>query len=84
MAGELTDERHKSSTSSISVVGNDVYISGSEFTGTNSGARMWKNGVRLPLNIDSDECYGVELAVSGGDVYLAGFENVAGTFAARY
>ncbi|MCF0069805.1 hypothetical protein LZD49_04930 [Dyadobacter sp. CY261] len=46
----MTDGKNKSSASSISVVGNDVYISGSEFAGSTSRARLWKNGTPLPLD----------------------------------
>jgi hypothetical protein len=58
----------------IIVSGNDVYVSGTEYTDTSSVAVYWKNGipVRLPGTTNSTEAFA--LSVSGQDVYVTGIE----------
>jgi hypothetical protein len=59
---------------SIFVLGNDVFIAGSIFSGSNIAPVYWKNGIQniLPLN---GATYGSSLSifVSGYDIYVAGY-----------
>jgi hypothetical protein len=62
----------------IVVSGNDVFISGTEYTDTSSVAIFWKNGTatRLPGATNFTEAFA--LAISGQDIYVAGIEMTKG------
>lgn len=62
---------------SIVVVGKDVYTGGYEINGVGKVALYWKNGIRTPLTAEINttiDCQINAMAVSGSDVYAAGFE----------
>ena len=66
-----------SSANSVFVSGNDVYIAGSESSGSTSTAKYWKNNVEIRLNsINSGRA--TDIFVSGNDVYVVGDEYVGG------
>ena len=53
----------------------DVYVIGWESDGTHSDAKYWKNGSSVYLTDRSNYSQGYAVAVSGSDVYAAGFED---------
>ena len=57
----------------------DVYVIGWESDGTHSDAKYWKNGSPVYLTDRSNYSRGYALAVSGSDVYAAGFEDKGAT-----
>jgi hypothetical protein len=57
---------------SIYVSGNDVYAAGEEGGSGSGWARLWKNGVRQALDITRGTA-ATSVAVSGNDVYVAGY-----------
>lgn len=67
-------------TTGICVSGPDVYVSGSQSTGTAySIALYWKNGNPVFLSTDSvDGSAANAIAASGSDVYAAGWQNIDG------
>jgi hypothetical protein len=58
----------------ISLIGDDVYVSGHRYTGFHSVARLWENGAELPLTDDTKASYAAALTTAGSDVYVAGYE----------
>jgi len=71
----------RSEAHSVFVSGSDVYVAGSEIImnedGSNSRARLWKNGEIQPLSKETgseDEAFSV--FVSGNDVYVLGRESL--------
>jgi len=70
-------------SASVYVVGNDVYVAGTECLdddGNVTRATIWKNGVAQRLSINESEAYSV--FVSGSDVYVAGWEAYVGGYRA--
>jgi hypothetical protein len=65
-------------TTSISVSGNDVYVTGYQLTSTHKiTAIYWKNGVPAYLTTDSlSGSAANSIFVSGNDVYIAGYQNI--------
>ncbi len=70
-----------STASSIFVSDTDVYVAGSEYTGNiNTGVAInavyWKNGTEIMLtNLpNAQRAFANSIFVSGGDVYVAGYE----------
>jgi hypothetical protein len=78
---ELTDGSTNAEAVGIAVSGADVYVAGSQYNATSLrfNARLWKNGVEVPLNDGSNWSRANDVAVSGSDVYVAGNETIAGT-----
>jgi hypothetical protein len=71
----LTDGRNQAFGNSIAVVGNDVYVAGSEWNHTAQVAKYWKNGKSITLT--DGKAYSAaatSIAVTGSDVYVAGWE----------
>jgi hypothetical protein len=61
-----------SSSSSIFVNGNDIYMSGEELVGNTYQLTLWKNGVPKHFGYSDLGFGGNSVFVSGNDVYLAG------------
>ena len=67
-------------TGSLFVYNGDTYVAGSQYLGTStiSKATYWKNGVAVDLtdgiNTGSGGAWASAIAVSNGDVYVAGIE----------
>ena len=73
-----------SSSSSIFVSDTDVYVAGSDYTGNISvgvaiNAVYWKNGTEIMLtNLSMPQrAFANSIFVSGGDVYVAGYEQTS-------
>lgn len=62
----------------IALDGNDVYVVGTEWNGSNSVAKYWKNGKGVALSNKSTNTVATAITVEGGDVYIAGTETVPG------
>ena len=93
----LTDGSTEVDANSIAASGNDVYVAGTQWDGNiitnaygyiyrNPIAKYWKNGKPVNLTDGSKWAEAKSIAVSGNDVYVAGFEeNVAGgNYVAKY
>jgi hypothetical protein len=63
-----------STSTSIFVVGSDVYLSGSSEKSGKNQAKYWKNGQEVILTNGSFEARATSIFVSGNDVYVAGYE----------
>jgi hypothetical protein len=66
-----------------------VYVAGREFTTSNNDAKLvacyWKNGERIALTRGNTDAWAYGIAVSGNDVYVAGYErNSSGINVACY
>lgn len=82
---ELTDGTSDNFTSSIKVVGDDVYVTGGENKG-NLVAKYWKNGNQVIL-FDNAEgyAYANSIDVTDNDIYVAGKEaDLSGIPRAKY
>ena len=66
---------HFTIATSISVVGNDVYVAGVEVEGPVNLTMYWKNGNPVKLTDGSTWAEAKSITVSGNDVYVAGFED---------
>jgi len=83
---KLTDGITNADATAVAVSGTDVYIAGSQWNGNvvhdsngneyrNSVAKYWKNGNPVNLTDGSKWAEAKSIAVSGNDVYVAGFED---------
>ena len=81
----LADGLTRVEPNSIAVSGTDVYVAGSQWDGNlmhnangseyrNPTAKYWKNGSPVNLTDGSKWAEAKSIAVSGNDVYVAGFE----------
>ncbi len=69
----LSDGALDTEARAILVVGSDVYVAGTENTGTQEPAAIyWKNGVKVVLPNGATPTEAICIAVSGSDVYVAG------------
>jgi hypothetical protein len=59
----------------ITVVGNDVYVSGGTGFYNKTYAVYWKNGIEHRLTDGTFQAVALAIAVSGTDIYVAGMEN---------
>ena len=74
-AGRMLDSDH----TSIFLSGNDLYMAGSDAFNERYPTyvpKLWKNGEPQPLDL-SDDGYAYSVAVSGDDVYVAGYAQVS-------
>jgi len=82
----LTDGLRHALANSIAVSGTDVYVAGTQWDGKlyqnangselrRSIAKYWKNGNLVNLTDGTVDAEARSIAVSGNDVYVAGFEN---------
>ncbi len=71
---ELTDGSYFASAQSIFVEGNDVYVAGFEDSDTKTIAKVWKNGIAMPLS--ANESYAQSIKVVNGVVYVVGWEHI--------
>ena len=74
LAKTITDGTKDAVANDLYVAGNDVYITGIEFNGTNNVAKVWKNGTPTNLTDGTKEGVANAISVSGGNVYVAGSE----------
>lgn len=58
----------------IALNGDDVYVVGTEWNGSNSVAKYWKNGTAVALSNKSANTVATAITVDRGDVYIAGTE----------
>ena len=74
VATSLTDGSSAAIANSVAVSGADVYVSGTEFNGSNGNgvAMLWKNGVATALTNGTLNAGTGQVAVSGTDIYVAG------------
>lgn len=81
----LTEGTSNASAAAIRVVGDDVYVAGSEYSSDRlrSNARLWKNGVGVALHDGINWSYATDLLVDGNDVYVTGSETAGGIPLAR-
>jgi hypothetical protein len=63
---------------SMTVVGNDVYVTGSEAENMGRVAKYWKNGVETRLTDGKYYAHAYGIAVSGNDVYIVGSDGASG------
>ncbi len=70
----LTDGTKDAFANAIVVVGNDVYVAGTEGDPMTSGkiAKYWKNGVATILSVQNAEVTG--MTIVGTDIYVVGYE----------
>jgi hypothetical protein len=82
VATTLSHGERSTVASGLTLSGNDIYVSGNEFndyvpgtgyTGTESIPRVWKNGVTTALTDGARYAFASAVAVSGSDVYVAGY-----------
>ncbi|MBS1919507.1 MAG: hypothetical protein JST17_04560 [Bacteroidetes bacterium] len=82
----LNSQSYESDATSITVVGNDVYVAGSEgdfFMYGKNKAKYWKNGQEVLLTGPTG-AGATSIAVSGNDVYVAGWEYYGNKTVAKY
>jgi hypothetical protein len=68
----------------ITMIGNDVYVAGTEYASGPSVAKLWKNGVPVNLADAINAGYGNAAFRTGSDVYIAGSVYESGTHAAYW
>jgi len=73
VATSLTDGKNYADAAAITVVGNDVYVAGYEYSSP-SVAKYWKNGVATALTDRTKWAQTSAITVAGNDVYVAGYE----------
>ena len=87
----LTDGTTLALANSVNVTNNDVYVAGYQYSGTTTTvtsqgsnsvegrniAKLWKNGIATSLTDGTKAAAANSVFVSGGDVYVAGFEAVS-------
>jgi hypothetical protein len=92
VATPLTNGTSNADAVSIAVSGGDVHIAGYEVKKTQVGpnefviadvARYWKNGVATALTDGKNEGVARSVALSGGDVYVAGWEGAGPVLIAK-
>jgi len=67
---KLGDENFESEATSILVEGGNVHVCGYE----DGRACYWRNGIKIPLTLNTRVSTAREIAVNSRDVYLVGFE----------
>ena len=72
----LSDGSKEAHAYSLAVSGTDIYVAGSEMSGTNGNmvAEYWKNGTVFHLTDGSNYARSNSITVLGNDVYAAGAE----------
>ena len=48
----------------ITIYGNDVYVAANEFQGSNHMALYWKNGIAVPLTVDTVNAWANSIVIS--------------------
>ncbi len=74
-----------SSSNALFVSENDIYLAGSEKSGTSLDiAKYWKNGNPVSLSNGINSAIARSIFVTGGDVYVAGSETIGAISIAKY
>ncbi len=69
------------------ISGNDVYVAGSyvpDAEDATSRAVVWKNGVMMDIGSSTIHTRLEDIFVSGGDIYVVGYENQQGGIVSKY
>ncbi|WP_420581601.1 IPT/TIG domain-containing protein [Reichenbachiella sp.] len=73
-----------SRANAIDVDGTDIFIAGSQYTGTHTAAVYWKNSTAVfPTTSSPNASMANDITVHNGDIYVVGNEKVSGTFVAK-
>jgi hypothetical protein len=91
----LSDGSRDTRTNAIAVSGSDAYVAGYAAEGTeltdangnvyrNAIAKYWKNGNPVSLTDGSRYAQATAIAVSGNDIYVAGYEYDGNKYVAKY
>ena len=62
----------------------DVYVAGSEWNGTKSIAKYWKNGTSVSLTDGNNNALATAIAISGSDIHVIGYEIIGNITIAQY
>jgi len=76
VATPLTNGQQDAQAYSVFLAGNDVHVAGNESNGTETDAKIWKNGQpTATFSTGVHSAYALSVYVSGNDIYVSGIEN---------